>query len=74
MAVRKRFWTLLVRREGSFLFVRREGSFLSEFAAPCVASHSLHHGQQRCCSERLFNERLQSRIAYTTVVVIEFHE
>jgi hypothetical protein len=65
MAVRKRFWTLLVRREGSFL---------PEFAASCVASHSLHHGQQRCCSERLFNERLQSRIAYTTVVVIEFHE
>jgi hypothetical protein len=58
----------LLRPAGRHLARRRRpvGSFTATvFLSPSLAGHGL--------AERLFNQPLQSRIANTTIMVIEFH-
>jgi hypothetical protein len=67
MAVRKRFWTLLARREGRFL--PEFGSFVrGESLPPRGRIDAARAGRAP------YNQPLQSRIANTTIVVIEFRK
>jgi hypothetical protein len=63
MAVRKRFWTLLARREGRFL--PEFGSFVRGEPLP-------YHGRIDAAraGRAPYNQPVHSLIAYTTIMVI----